>query len=86
MGRVEAFEVPGCRCWMYTGDHDAPHFHASSPDDWEVRIYFLEDPVMHDVIFKVRHLPARTLRELLHLAEDHRAELFEQWSRSVADD
>jgi hypothetical protein len=86
MGQVEAFDLPGCRCWMWTGDHDAPHFHAGSPDDWEIRIFFLEEPVTYEVKYQFRHLPSQTVRRLLRLAAENRAALLDQWNRSVADD
>jgi Domain of unknown function (DUF4160) len=86
VGQVEAFNLQGCRCWMYTGDHDAPHFHAGVPDEWEIRVYFLTDPVEYDVKFRIRRIPSRKLGQLLDLAKAHRPELLEQWSRSNPDD
>jgi uncharacterized protein DUF4160 len=86
VGHVEAFGLQGCRCWIYTGDHDAPHFHAGVPDEWEIRVYFLTDPVEYEVKFRIRRIPSRKLGQLLDLAKAHRAELFEQWSRSNPDD
>lgn len=86
MGHLEAFSLKGCRCWIYTGDHDAPHFHAGIPDEWEIRVYFLMDPVEYDVKFRIRRIPFRMLGQLLDLAKSHRAELLEQWSRSNPDD
>lgn len=71
---------------MWTGDHDAPHFHAGSADEWEIRVFFLEDPVRYEEVFRFRHLPSRTVREILELAAAHRGELLDQWSRSVADE
>lgn len=86
MGHVEAFSLQGCRCWIYTGDHDAPHFHAGVPDEWEIRVYFLTDPVEYDVKFRIRRIPSRMVNQLLELAEAHRAELLDQWSRSNPND
>lgn len=71
---------------MWTGDHNAPHFHAGSPDEWEIRIFFLEQPVTYEVKFQVTHVPTKTIRRLLSLAEKHRVELLEQWNRSVGDE
>lgn len=70
---------------MYTGDHAAPHFHAGSLDEWEVRIFFLQEPVTYEVKWATKHVPSRVIRELLENAAHHRAELLEQWDRSVAD-
>jgi hypothetical protein len=71
---------------MFTGDHSAPHFHAGSSDEWEVRVYFLQEPVVLEEKWSVKRIPGRVLRELLNLATNHRSELLAQWERSVADD
>lgn len=86
MGQVESLILEGCRCWIYTGDHDAPHFHAGVRDDWEIRVYFLTDPVQYDVKFQIRRIPSRKLKEILETAKTHRSELLEQWSRSNPSD
>ena len=86
MGRVTAFQVTGCRCWMFSGDHSAPHFHAGSSDDWEIRVFFLQEPVVFEVKWAVKRIPGRLVRELMALTAQHRAELLAQWERSVADD
>lgn len=85
MGRVEAFQVHGCRCWIYTGDHDSPHFHAVCPDEWEVRVYFLQEPADVQEKWVATRIPARVIRELRRLAAEHRTELLEQWDQSKAD-
>ena len=86
MGRVRAFQLAGCRLWFYSGDHEPPHFHASVVDAWEISVYFLQEPPKYDEKLKLRHISARTVREILRLAAAHRAELFEEWERSQADE
>lgn len=86
MGRLEAFGVPGCRCWFYSGDHSPPHFHAAAPGEWEVRVFFLLEPVVYDVKYEVRRIPRVVLRALLEGAREHRAELFREWERNQADE
>ena len=82
MGKLQAFQLPGCRLWFHTGDHGPAHFHARALDAWEIRVYFLQEPLEYEVKFQLKRVPARTVREILELATAHRAELFEEWERS----
>ena len=86
MGLLRAFQLSGCRLWFHTGDHGPPHFHAGVVDAWEIRVYFLQDPSEYKVKFQLKRVPARTVREILKLSAAHRAELFEEWERSQADE
>lgn len=86
MGRVRAFEIPGCECWFHTGDHGPPHFHAGAPDEWEIRVFFMQKPVTFEEKYTVRRIPGRVLRSILDAAEEHRVELFRQWEESRADE
>ena len=86
MGLVQAFQLPGCRFRFHTGDHGPPHFHARAADAWEIRVFFLQEPPEHEVKFEVKHVSARTVREILRLAALHRAELLEEWERSRVDE
>lgn len=82
MGKLQAFQVPGCRLWFHTGDHGPLHFHAGVVDAWEIRVDFMQEPPLHEVKFKVKRISARMVREILQLAATHRAELYEEWDRS----
>lgn len=86
MGLLQAFHVPGCRLWFHTGDHGPPHFHAGVVDAWEIRVYFLQEPPEYEVKFQLKRFPAKSVRRILELAGAHRAELFEEWERSQADE
>lgn len=83
MPNVECFQIAGCRCWFYSDDHRPAHFHASSPGEWEVRVYFLLEPPQMEVVLEVKRLPSRIRRGLLGLAKEHRAELLKEWSEEV---
>jgi hypothetical protein len=80
---VETFQVAGCRCWFYSDDHRPAHFHAGSPGEWEVRVYFLLEPPQVEVVLELKKLPGRIRRALLGLAKEYRAELLEEWSQKV---
>lgn len=86
MGRLEAFSIPGCDCWFYTGDHGPHHFHAGVRDEWEVRVFFMHDPVEYEVKFALKRVPARTLRRILDAAAGNRAKLLLEWGTYAADE
>ena len=86
MGLLQAFQLPECRFRFHTGDHGPPHFHARAEDAWEIRVFFLREPPEYEVKFKMKHVSARTVREILELAAVHRAELLEEWERSQVDE
>ncbi len=41
MGDVEAFAVPGIKCYFPSADHDPQHFEAYRRGEYVVRVYFL---------------------------------------------
>lgn len=86
MGRLQTFDLPGCRLWFHTGDHGPPHFHAGVVDAWEIRVFFLQEPPGYEVKFEVGRIPSRVLRSLLDSAAEHRVALFGEWERNQADD
>ncbi len=59
MPNVESFQITGCRCWFYSDDHSPAHFHASSPGEWEVRVYFLLEPPQMEVVLDVKRVPSQ---------------------------
>ncbi len=83
MALVSCFRLPWCRCWFYSRDHLDPHFHAKVRGQWEVRIFFLEEPPRPEIVFSVERIPQARLTELLELARKHRAELLMEWSEKV---
>jgi hypothetical protein len=83
---MEAFFVDGCECWFHSGDHGPHHFHAGVADAWEVRIFFMHEPVTFEVKFEIKRIPGRTLRRLLEAAAEHRAALLTEWDRRAADE
>lgn len=83
MGRVDAFQVPGCDCTFYSNDHPPPHFHAKSPGEWEIKVYFLKDPPTYEVVFEIKQIPGRTRRAVLNLAALNREALFTEWDVKV---
>ena len=50
-------------------------------------MFFLQEPPEHEEVrFEVKHVSARTVKEILRLAAVHRAELLVEWERSQVDE
>jgi hypothetical protein len=84
MGKVECFELEGIDLRFYSNDHEPPHLHAERPDAWEVRVFFLEDPVRVEVKWPKDGGPSAGDRAaLMRGAADHRSMLLDEWKRKV---
>lgn len=83
MGQVDCFRIEGCRCWFFSHDHLDPHFHAKATGQWEVRVFFLEEPPQLEVKFALSRISSARERQLRDLARIHRAALLEEWTRKV---
>ena len=80
MATVRAFQIDGLKIWFCSNDHEPPHFHAKRSGEWEVAVCFMLDPEeMVEVKWREKAVPAKRLRMLSALAEQHRAELLAQW-------
>lgn len=86
MGKVDAFEIEGCVCTFYSNDHPPPHFHVKAAGEWEIKVFFLVEPVEYAVEFEIKRIPGRTLRAILELAAEHRQDLFREWGEKVLTD
>ncbi|HET6232889.1 MAG TPA: DUF4160 domain-containing protein [Longimicrobiaceae bacterium] len=83
VGRVDSVEWAGWQCWFWSQDHREPHFHAKSPGEWEVRIFFGEDPPYYDVLWQVSRIPKRKLKDFLALVAENRQALYKEWEVKV---
>lgn len=81
MAKVEAFEIPGIKCWFWSNDHEPPHFHAKRDGAWEVRVEFLgpEDSMLSYVSWSKREMSQRDRERLCDNAVAFRHELLLQW-------
>lgn len=80
MATVRAFEINGLKTWFPSNDHEPPHFHAKRSGEWEVKVFFLLGPGdMIEVKWRETNIPSRALKQLCSLAEEHRAQLLQQW-------
>jgi hypothetical protein len=84
MGRVECFELEGIDLRFYSNDHEPSHLHAERPGDWEVRVFFLEDPVRLEVKWPKDGGPdAGDRAPLTSGAASHRPQLLDEWKHKV---
>lgn len=83
MPLLEAFELPGCRCWFYSDDHRPAHFHVKSPGEWELRVFFLQEPPRVEEVFSIKKVPGNTRRAIIQLVRKNRAALLTEWTRKV---
>jgi hypothetical protein len=83
MGRIECVQIDGCVCWFYSRDHRPPHFHVKRAGEWEIRVFFHEEPPYYEEVFVVRRPSSRVTREILTHAHSFRAQLYLEWSEKV---
>lgn len=83
MGKVDAFSIPGCDCFFWSGDHGPPHFHVKKPGEWEVRVYFHEATPAIEIKWSRRRFPATMARQIERLVVEHRQALWCEWSEKV---
>ena len=80
MATVKAFNIAGLKLWFWSNDHDPPHFHSKRSGEWEVKVHFMLEPsAMIEVKWSNVKIPARTLKSLCSLAQNHRASLLAEW-------
>lgn len=83
MGHVDAVSHPGWDCWFWSKDHLEPHFHVKSAGEWEVKVFFLEDPPCYEVVFEARRIPGRKMSRFLKRVAERREALHAEWDRKV---
>lgn len=83
MGKVDAFSLPGCKCFFWSDDHGPPHFHVQKPGEWEVRVYFQEEPAVIEIRWKRHFFTGKVERELMKLVAVHREALWTEWSEKI---
>ena len=42
MARVAAFQIDGLTLWIWSEDHEPPHFNAQRSGQWQVKVYFVQ--------------------------------------------
>ena len=83
MGKVDCVGEPGWQCWFWSQDHREAHFHVKSPGEWEVRVFFGEDPPYYDVVWATGRIPSRRMKRFLSRVATNRSSLFEEWNSKV---
>ncbi|WP_349264262.1 DUF4160 domain-containing protein [Longimicrobium sp.] len=83
MGRVDAVSHSGWECWFWSRDHLEAHFHVKSAGEWEVKVFFMEDPPYYEVEFEARRIPSRKMSKFLKMVAEKREALHAEWDRKV---
>ena len=86
MPRIACFQVSGVDLRFHSHDHRPAHFHAKATGQWEIRVFFLREPPVYEIVWQVSRIPSPRLREILEGAAEHRATLLEEWSAGVLPD
>ena len=83
VGRVDCLRFEGYVCWFNSNDHPPPHFHVKRTGEWELRVFFLMEPVRFETVFSLHRVSSRVLREIVQRVQENRSELLQEWSEKV---
>jgi hypothetical protein len=56
---------------------------AQSAGEWEVKVFFAEDPPYYEAAFEVRGIPTRKMTKFLKIVAENREALYAEWDRKV---
>lgn len=54
-----------------------------SAGEWEIRVFFGQEPPFYDVLWQARALPGRQLKRFMREVAEKRETLFKEWSAKV---
>ena len=87
MPKVGAFSIPGLELVFHSDDHVPPHFHATRPGEWSVRVFILETAsageLEMEIVFARKMPRGRLLKQLRDAVVEHKVELIEEWEEKV---
>ncbi len=85
MPKVGAFSIPGLELVFHSDDHLPPHFHATRPGEWSLKVFILETAaeLEVEVVFAKKRPRGRLLKELRDAVVEHREELLEEWEEKI---
>jgi Domain of unknown function (DUF4160) len=85
--KLDAFSVPGLDLVFHSDDHAPPHFHATRPGEWSIRVFILETAsagaLEMEEVFARKKPRGRLLRELREAVVEHKEELLREWEEKV---
>ena len=88
MGDVDAFSIPGLKCYFSSNDHPPPHFEVLKRGHWVIRVYFLRSGKVRGLnwVYKNRWRGNPTGAEeaaILEMVLAHRRGLLREWNEKV---
>ena len=91
MGEVDAFEVPGLKCYFPSGDHYPHHFEVLRRGGYIVRVYFLRTNRKRGLNWDYKRQMGGTLspedEEVLYeLVMKNKRRLLREWNEKVLPD
>jgi hypothetical protein len=91
MGEVDAFQVPGLKCYFPSGDHYPHHFEVLRRGEYVVRVYFLRTSKKRGLNWDYKRHMDGTLRPedaevLYELVMKNKRRLLREWNEKVSPD
>lgn len=89
MGEVEAFSLPGLKCYFASADHYPAHFEVLRRGHWLIRVYFLRTSNTNGLVFAYKKAPRRSKvsradeEALFAMVMKHKRRLRREWNAKV---
>lgn len=89
MGEVDAFTLPGLKCYFGSEDHYPQHFEVLRRGEWRIRVYFLRTSRKNGLVFDYKRAPRRSevsaadRDALFAMVMRHKRRLRREWNTKV---
>ena len=90
VGDVEAFSIPGLKCYFGSNDHYPHHFEILKRGAWAARVFFLQTTRKRGLRWEYKsqwkgRMTAAEESELLALVLKHKKRLLREWNEKVTE-
>lgn len=89
MGDVDAFCLPGLKCYFGSEDHYPQHFEVLRRGQWRIRVFFLQTNRKRGLSFEYKKTPhtadvsPQDQATLLDMVLTHKRRLLREWNSKV---
>jgi hypothetical protein len=89
VGDVDAFAIPGLKCYFGSEDHYPQHFEVLRRGEWRIRVYFLRTSNKNGLVFDYKKAPRRAEvspadRDVIFaMVMQHKRRLRREWNAKV---
>jgi hypothetical protein len=89
LGEVDAFSIPGLKCYFGSNDHYPQHFEVLKRGQWVIRVFFLRSTRKRGLSwdYKSRWKGAVVVvaeaQEILEMVLAHKRRLLSEWNKKV---